>query len=717
MAQNPRMSRRPPDGGGGGSLASRSDVLLQGLFRRKQQPQQQAVTIEIHDDDGVESRRRRQRPGKASPLADCEDDEDERPSSSSPAAVGSSHEQSPRTPATTTADPSPKSKSSPGASSSGVATTAGYSSSAATTQPATSSRQSVRPFPVEPSEEDSDARPQGLVMAVASKAVVMRRSKNQDCSDSSPSLNGQRRTSQARRLRHRASAGRSGSPTEAGRLLRRALARHFDQGQDDELDDYVCEVFRQLDYHRRGTVSREDFETLCEVLGLPSDPPTPPPRGSHRNSGLEWLSTYRPRPDSPALSPLRIDKLGEVKFRQPLSGKKTPPVPSVQQQSPPNFLFTLGERPFWEMWPQRKWTRKRRKLTLDEFKRSLLEQWAKSQGLPQTAVGTVLPVADRRRRLGQGHKFPDLIEKVDGARQASGNKPIVRVLRVRSETRTKKILRNLRRATRRYRFLDRLSRVTKSGSKPSALRSRSPSQNVGNGAPAATQTHSYASANGTVSGTEHPRRRLSKLDNLRARVADQQEEIGALRDVVQDLRSSLQLSDAQNLALQVLLRKVARAEGQLLPPGSSDRTQVPNDSVHYQGSPPSSSGGGIAIPGTLRRHSRHSFRSRMDESERQLENLVRELKEMSQVRYPVLQQGTASSNNQGGTASSSCSATNVFFPPAAGATASASDEVDAAAVPTGLEEEQLLGETAEALGGAGTGLKAAQDELSQTAER
>jgi hypothetical protein len=43
-------------------------------------------------------------------------------------------------------------------------------------------------------------------------------------------------------------------------------------------------------------------------------------------------------------------------------------------------------------------------------------------------------------------------------------------------------------------------------------------------------------------------------------VSRQQSEIANLRTIIDDLRSSLQLSDAQNLALQVLLKKMAKAE-------------------------------------------------------------------------------------------------------------------------------------------------------------
>ncbi len=223
---------------------------------------------------------------------------------------------------------------------------------------------------------------------------------------------------------------------------------------------------------------------------------------------------------------------------------------------------------------------------------------------------------------------------------------------------------------------------------------------------------------------------MSKLDNLRVKVAHQQEEIGELRGVVQDLRSSLQLSDAQNLALQVLLRKVARAEGQLVNGEASSQSQ------HQAASSVST---GLIMPGSLvGRHApgvtsagaagerRSAFRARMDESERQLENLVRELKEMSQVRYPTLQQGTqhhhngvlSTTNNNQGTASSSASTTNVYFANGGGGGGAGTDEVDAASATRAVGDlEDRLDETAAAIGGARTELVAAEAELGQTAER
>ena len=98
-----------------------------------------------------------------------------------------------------------------------------------------------------------------------------------------------------------------------------------------------------------------------------------------------------------------------------------------------------------------------------------------------------------------------------------------------------------------------------------------------------------------------------RLERLELQVAEQQTEIQNLTEVVTHLRGSLQLSDAQNLALQVLLKKMSKAESKLPMEEKSE------------------------------------FRSQMKKSEQQLENLVSELKEMSQTKYP-----TISSNNYNG---------------------------------------------------------------------
>ena len=93
---------------------------------------------------------------------------------------------------------------------------------------------------------------------------------------------------------------------------------------------YFRELFHQLDYHHSGTISREDFDTLCDVVGIQT--PRVGPRfnnnsqndvvdgsdmakSTYRRSGLEWLSSYRQRPNSP-IAPLRFDKLGDIKYNK-----------------------------------------------------------------------------------------------------------------------------------------------------------------------------------------------------------------------------------------------------------------------------------------------------------------------------------------------------------------------------------------------------------------
>ena len=67
--------------------------------------------------------------------------------------------------------------------------------------------------------------------------------------------------------------------------MKLCLEKHFNKQSESSstemrhdtstLDSYLEEVFQQLDYHRCGTISREDFETLCEVLDLElSRPPS-----------------------------------------------------------------------------------------------------------------------------------------------------------------------------------------------------------------------------------------------------------------------------------------------------------------------------------------------------------------------------------------------------------------------------------------------------------
>lgn len=85
------------------------------------------------------------------------------------------------------------------------------------------------------------------------------------------------------------------------------------------------ELFHQLDYHHCGTISREDFDTLCDVVEIQTPLPCSSKhfdvvdnsilKSTYRRSGLEWLSSYRQRPNSP-IAPLRFDKLGDIKYNK-----------------------------------------------------------------------------------------------------------------------------------------------------------------------------------------------------------------------------------------------------------------------------------------------------------------------------------------------------------------------------------------------------------------
>lgn len=507
------------------------------------------------------------------------------------------------------------------------------------------------------------------------------------------------------------------SNNEAGKLLKLALDRHFDEKLDvaaqfaPDLDNYVSEVFLQLDYHHCGTISKEDFETLCEVLQITISPPA-----SYRNSGIEWLSSYRPRANSP-MSPIRVDKLNEVKYRHP-NGKKS----NFAIDPPPNFLFTIGPRPFWELWPQKK--RKKKRFTIDEFKKCLLEQWAKNMGYPLSKVSTALPVTvspshSVQEKPPTSSSSPDAIETIAieerNGHHLNGGSQVHHHMTL-NETRTRRLMRSVVRVTKRYQMLDKISKrlqrqlsdenVTTDGKAPMVNGMNGVSQNnniqpkpcpvhqtslpssptafdrsrtngtrhntnrqgstlapssMSHGTSCSSHCHSNGVALQRVKSRQSWRSSRSggaRVVSLEKQVLHQQEEIRTLRDVIEDLRSSLQLSDAQNLALQVLLRKMAKAEIQL--PLASDDT----------------------------------FRSQMNENEKQLENLVKELKEMSQIRYPRL------------------STSNKISPVAhTGTGTSSSDSFN----PESILLEDELDQTSQALGGAQNELKAAQQELRHTA--
>ena len=675
--------------------------------RKKRESSVGQVTIEIvddadhhhhHQDDGGGEQRK-----KASPPIDCDTSPSLTISPNSSGASPSSREKT-----TTPFPPSSLGTATTASASGPLLVTAERSPSQTPTPPEVTLRrkQKAARFESSPTSQETAARTKEVSCSSPTSTTTTTTATTPLPPPPPPSLS-------YKRISHRRS-----SSNEVGRLLKASLEKHFSADESDggkrsgnasknnnnipDLDEYIGEVFHQLDYHRSGTISREDFETLCEVLAISS---TPPP--SYRNSGLEWLTSYRPRPDSP-ISPLRVDRLGEVKYKKGSSNSSSissPPPSSSSPSSPPpppNFLFTLGPRPFWELWPQKK--RRKKRLGLDEFKKSLLEQWAKSQGIHPSRVNTVLPVnwnkePDNRDEIAiKPHKRQQQV--IIGGQTIIENND--------RETQAKRLTRNIRRLTRRNHFLEKLFR--RRGSSPTISSPTTVRCPPGNGVdevdaggradvalnkriqpPAAQSQQRNNNRNRNFHPQIHLRRRQnrsgSKVEDLEERVQKQQEEISTLRDVIEDLRSSLRLSDAQNLALQVLLKKMAKAETQLVfsPAGSSSTTANNNPSVsnhhhHHQ-------------------HQRDSFRSRMDESEKQLEHLVKELKEMSQIRYPRLQQQPSSSHHHNNGvesgASSSCS-TNMFIQP---------DPLFS------LE----LGELEETLGGAKTELAAAQSELKATA--
>lgn len=163
---------------------------------------------------------------------------------------------------------------------------------------------------------------------------------------------------------------------------------------------------------------------------------------------------------------------------------------------------------------------------------------------------------------------------------------------VHYETRTKRFFRRLAKASRRVHFIRRLSRRIRRESIGPPLQPRI----ALNPALRPQQPLKIDVTDQPLNQPPTLEKQKQRVLNLERQVEFQQTEISGLRDIVEDLRSSLHLSDAQNLALQVLLKKMSKVEL------SEDRGD--------------------------------NFRSQMDESEKHLENLVKELKEMSQTRYP-----------------------------------------------------------------------------------
>jgi len=387
--------------------------------------------------------------------------------------------------------------------------------------------------------------------------------------------------------------------TESGRLLNSALARHFRSLHcngikldsetsatilSDNLFGYIKDVFIQLRSPSSDVVSREDFEALCEILKIDKSPPL-----SKRNSGLEWLSSYSPRPNTPA-SPILVDKISEAKFKH--NGPKPP------EKDPTSFLWTIGSRPFWELWPYRKY--KKKNLNLEEFTQCLCDQWAQTHGYPLVKVNTSDKTLDKTC-LDKKNEIPNLDHQ--------------------DKSRIDRLKRSIARLTKRHHKLSRIPRNQANISNQSSrVLSNNGSVNGGINGHSAAHVNGYENgidriavqSNGHQNGiTPHNninfRRSKSsffssskRTKQMEHRMCEQQKEIESLRDVIDHLRSSLQLSDAQNLALQVLLKRMAKAEAKL-----------PSEE-----------------PGKINNH--------IKQSEKQLECLISELKEMSETKYPTI---------------------------------------------------------------------------------
>ena len=520
--------------------------------------------------------------------------------------------------------------------------------------------------------------------------------------------------------------------SEPGGMLKLALQRYFsdpNQGSRD-LDEYILQVFHQLDYHCSNTISREDFETLCEVLGIldikGASISANNGSSAYRHSGLEWLASYRPRPNSP-ISPLRYEKLSDIKFNKAASNwnernkghlhcpsdltkKKTQD--ETDSSSPPNFLFTLGPRPFWEMWPQKK--KRKKRLSVDEFKRSLLEQWARFNRLPPSRVSQIFsPVYTPTRK---SYPNEDLITVLPLERFNGSHARNRETNTAKESTRTKRLMRRVAKITKRYQVMDKLSKrlgfdqaerksaaTAVNGDESSKFtffkrKKRKRRRNVTISAPlqvsrspesptkkqpSAIPTSSKSTVARADAGLLHVKDsksgsldRKNRIDYLERQVMIHQQEIGNLRHVIQDLRSSLQLSDAQNLALQVLLKKMSKAEihygskptgpavNSSLTTGDpliqnnlagEKRTIPKNANLIRAVEEPNDRVDAKKEPSPTDTSSMRAFRHEMNESEKQLEKLVRELKEMSQTIYPSTNylMNSSSHNQNSNTASSS----------------------------------------------------------------
>ena len=153
--------------------------------------------------------------------------------------------------------------------------------------------------------------------------------------------------------------------------------------------------------------------------------------------------------DSEALYGSFSLQLTEVKYRH--SGPKPPP--TATDKDPPSFLWTLGPRPFWELWPNKK--RRKKLLSLDDFARSLLEQWAKTYGYPIHGIGENV-LDSLKSQIGFFEPAAAPTEPLESPVSATSRD--VATSLSSDSTRSRRLIRSIVRVSRRYHILERISR-------------------------------------------------------------------------------------------------------------------------------------------------------------------------------------------------------------------------------------------------------------------
>ena len=96
----------------------------------------------------------------------------------------------------------------------------------------------------------------------------------------------------------------------------------------------------------------------------------------------------------------RLDRINEAEFRRRTDQHQQ------QQQQQTSFLWTIGPRPFWELWPHKR--HKKKKLSLEEFIRCLLEHWARAHRYPPHLAELALPRLPATTAASAGTKVLEL---------------------------------------------------------------------------------------------------------------------------------------------------------------------------------------------------------------------------------------------------------------------------------------------------------------------